>query len=61
MMEPEREVQTSDGDTERVGIGEIRQALLPRWMLLAEDHLALGTVQRLPDMNPALQGAPPAS
>ena len=60
MMEPEREVQTSDGDTERVGIGEIREALLPRWMLLAEDHLALGTVQRLPNMNPALQGRRPS-
>src|SRR3954447_14745179 len=36
-------------------VGEIRQRLLSRHMVLTEDHLAIGAVFRAPGTNPALQ------
>ena len=45
------------GYAKRIAFGEVRQALLSWWMFLAENHLALGAVQRLPGPHPALQGA----
>ena len=58
MIEPVGKVQAGDGDAKRIGIGEVRQALLSRRMLLTKDHLALWAVQRLPGAHPPLQGAP---
>ena len=57
VIEPMQERHAGDGDAERVGIGEVRQALLSRRMLLAEDHVALRAVQCLPGPHPALQSA----
>jgi hypothetical protein len=58
VIKPVGELDARDGDAEGIGVGEVRQALLPRRMLLAEDHVAFRPVQRLPDAHPALQGAP---
>jgi hypothetical protein len=60
VVEPVLQRNTNDGDTELCGIGEIRQSLLPGWMLLTEDDLSPGTVQRLPQADPTLQSAAPA-
>ena len=60
VVEPVFERNTGDGDAELRGIGEIRQTLLPGWMLLTEDDLPLGSVQRLPQADPALQSPAPA-
>ena len=57
VVEPMIERHAGDGDAKRRGIGEIRQALLTRRMLLAEDHLALRAMQRLPQADPPLQRA----
>jgi hypothetical protein len=36
-------------------VGEIRQSLLSRDMVLTEDHLAIGAVLRPPGTHPTLQ------
>ena len=41
-------------------VGEVRQAQPSRRMLLAKDHVAVGTVERAPAGDPALQGPPHA-
>jgi hypothetical protein len=58
VIEPVGEPDARDGDAEWIGIGEVRQALLPRRMLLAEDHVAFRPVQCLPGAHTTLQGAP---
>ena len=40
VIQPVCEPNAGYRDTEQVGISEVRQALLPRRMLLAEDHVA---------------------
>ena len=57
VVEPMIQRHAGDGDAKRRRIGEIRQALLTRRMFLAEDHLPLRAVQRLPQADPALQRA----
>src|SRR5215471_19674326 len=57
VVEPMIERNASDAHPKPRGIGEIRQALLTRRMFLAKDHLPLGTMQRLPEADPALQRA----
>src|SRR5689334_24717800 len=48
---------TSDAYAELHRIGEIRQSLLTRRMLLTKDHLPLRAMQRLPVADPPLQRA----
>ena len=57
MIQPVRERLAGDADAERGGIGEVRQALGARRMVLAKDHLPLRPVQRLPGADAPLQGA----
>jgi hypothetical protein len=52
------ETDARNSDAEWIGIGEVRQALLPRWMHLVEDQVAFRSVQCLPGAHPALEGAP---
>ena len=61
MVEPVLERLAGDADTEFGGGGEVRQALLPRRMLLAKDHLLLRAVLRLPTAHPTLERAPDAA
>jgi len=49
-----------DGDAEPAHVGEVRQAQPSRRMLLAKDHVAVGTVERAPAGDAALQGPPHA-
>jgi hypothetical protein len=46
-----------NGDTEVRGVGEVRQRLLTRRMVLPEDHLPLRSVRRLPMPHPSFQRA----
>ena len=48
---------TNDAHTELARIGEIRQSLLTRRVLLTKDHLPLRAVQRLPQADASLQRA----
>ena len=57
VVEPMRKGLAGDGDAEFGGVGEVRQSLLTRRMLLAEDDLLLRPVQRLPVADTALEGA----
>jgi len=52
-----RERLAGDRDAEFGAVGEVRQPLLTRRMLLPEDHLLLRPVQRLPMADPAFEGA----
>src|SRR5215471_21847719 len=58
VVEPMIERNASDAHPKLGGIGEIRQALLTRRMFLAKDHLPFGTMQRLPEADPALPSRP---
>ena len=58
VIQPVCEPNAGYRDTEQVGISEVRQALLPRRMLLAEDHVAVRAMQCLPRPHPTLQRAP---
>ena len=49
-----------DAHAERAHVGEVREAAVARLMLLAEDHLPLGTVLGPPGADPPLQSAPDA-
>ena len=44
-----------DGDAELPGVGEVRQGLAPRLLVLAKDHVAPRPAQRAPIPNPALE------
>jgi hypothetical protein len=57
MVEPVHERLTGDRDPEWPGIGEVGQTLSARRVILAEDHLALGPMQRLPAADATFQGA----
>src|SRR5271166_4606229 len=57
VIQPMRQQHARDRYAKRIAIGEVRQALLSRWMFLAENQVTLGSVQRLPDPHPALQSA----
>src|SRR5690349_5222466 len=48
VIEPMRERLAGDADAQFRSIGEVGQALLPGRMSLAEDHLPLWAMQRLP-------------
>jgi len=48
VIEPVLERRARDVHAELRGIGEIRQSLLARRMLLTKDHLPIGAMQRLP-------------
>src|SRR5215204_3990803 len=56
MIEPMIERLTRDRDAEPAHVGEVGQAHSPRRALLAEDHIAAGTVERPPSGDAALQG-----
>src|SRR6195256_4197094 len=45
-----------DHDAERAHVGEVGQAHPPRRMLLAEDHIPVGAIERPPSGDAALQG-----
>ena len=57
MVEPVREWLARDGHAKFGGGGEVGQALPSGRVLLAEDHVALGAVQRLPVADAPLQRA----
>ena len=57
VVEPMRQRLAGDGDAEAARVGEVGQALLTRRVLLAEDHVALRAMQRLPMPDAALQRA----
>ena len=57
VIEPMVKRGTSDAYAELHRIGEIRQSLLTRRMLLTKDHLPLRAMQRLPVADPPLQRA----
>ena len=57
MVEPVRQLLPGDTDAKPAGVGEVRQALGSRGVVLAEDHVPLGPVQRLPGADAAFQGA----
>src|ERR1700744_2507689 len=57
VIEPMIERDTSDAHAQLHRIGEIRQRLLTRRMLLTEDPLPLRSMQRLPVADPPLQRA----
>ena len=61
MVEAVLERLAGDADTEFRDVGEVRQPLLTRWMLLAKDHLLLRAMQRLPSPHPALERATDAA
>src|SRR5277367_5154378 len=46
-----------DADADIGHVGEIRQRLLSRHMVLTEDHLAIGAVFGAPGTNPTLQAS----
>ena len=56
VVEPVMERLTRDRDAEPTHVGEVGQAHSPRRVLLAEDHIAVGTVERPPPGDAALQG-----
>ena len=60
VVEPMIERLARDGDAEPAHVGEVRQAQPSRRMLLAKDHLAVGTVERAPAGDAALQRPPHA-
>src|SRR5262245_56592943 len=56
MVQPVSERLTRDRDTEPTHVGEVGQAHPPRRVLLAEDHIAAGSVERPPPRDAALHG-----
>ena len=58
VVEAVREGHPAEADRHIADIGEVRQALLSRRMVLAEDDLALRAMLAAPGADPALQGAP---
>src|SRR5712671_2002374 len=55
VIEPMTEPLTRDRDAERARVGEVGQAHAARRVLLAEDHISVGAVERPPSGNAALQ------
>ena len=58
VVEPVRQRLSGERHPERAGVGGVGQAPGAGRVLLAEDHLALRPVRRLPVAHPALQRAP---
>src|SRR5207248_188893 len=58
VIEPVIERLTCDGDTEPAHVGEIGQPHPPWRVLLAENHIPVGTVERPPSGDAALQRPP---
>ena len=56
VIEPMIEPVARDRDAKRAHVGEVGQAHPARRMLLAEDHIPVGTVERPPARHAALQG-----
>ena len=52
VVEPVIERLTRDLDTEPTHVGEVGQAHPPRRVLLAEDHISVGTVESPPSGKP---------
>ena len=48
VVEPMRQRLAGDGDAKAARVGEVGESLLTRWVLLAEDRVALWAIQRLP-------------
>ena len=59
VVEPMIERLACDGDAEPAHVGKVRQAQPSRRMLLAKDHVAVGTVERTPAGDPAPRSAAP--
>ena len=55
VIEPMIERLTRDGDAERAHVGEVGKAHAARRVLLAEDHIALGAIERPPSGDAPLQ------
>ena len=53
VIEPVIEQLTRDRDAKPAHVGEVGQAHAPWRVLLAEDHIAVGAVERPPAGNPA--------
>ena len=60
MIQPVRQLLTGDVDADIGHVGEVRQPLHARRMVLLEDHLALSAVLSAPAAYAALDGAPQA-
>lgn len=60
MVEPVHQRHAGDRHIEASRIGEVRQPLAAGQVLLAEDHLTLGPVQRLPAADTPLKRPPDA-
>jgi hypothetical protein len=58
VIETVREQLTGDVDAEVRHVGEVRQPLLTRRMVLTEDHFALGPMLGAPGADATLQRAP---
>ena len=54
VIEPMIEPLPGDGDVETAGVGEVGQSEPARLMLLAEDHVLLGSVERPPGQDAPL-------
>ncbi len=57
MIQTVRQRRAGDTDAEVGHVGEVRQSLLARRVILAEDHLALGAIFGAPGADATLQGA----
>src|SRR6516164_11466256 len=57
VIEPVIKRLIRDRDAKPAHVGEVRQAHSPWRMLLAEDHIAVGTIERPPPGNATLQGS----
>jgi len=57
MIQPMVQRPAGDADAGVGHVGEIRQRLLSRHMVLTEDHLAIGAMFGAPGANPTLKAA----
>src|SRR5689334_6020588 len=57
VIEPVIQRLAGNRDLKRSGVGEVGQSEPPRLVLLAEDHVSLGTIKRPPSIDAALQRA----
>lgn len=57
VIEPVIERLTCDGDAERAHVGEVGQTQAAGLVLLAEDHVLFGAVERPPGVDAPLQRA----
>ena len=57
VIQPMNQRLAGDADPEVTHVGEVGQSLLPRSVVLTEDHLAVGAVLGAPSAHPAFQAA----